>query len=413
MTKKEKDNYGRVKKIHLRIGQQGNKKKITKMEKGIALEGWQEEMGVKGKKQGEMVGQEGKGGNTGAEGHGRIRRIHLRINPQQSGKKTETGEETKEEQDEKAKAAEEGEIQQKEDIEEESEEGETRIKRTVGTRKKFEESPWYRGVTIYLENGMEGLLEAGLGRNTRKAIANKGRRYTYIGEELFWRERDGSLAKCILEEEVEEVIRGLHDSHGHFAGGLTVGRAIGNYYWPTRERDIWEYCGSCDTCQRVGPRRKSGELRSIIQFKPFDMIGMDYVGPISPVCKKTGYKYILIMVDYFSRFLFARGFVEANQMSTLTMFFENVTPMFGWPMSVYCGNGTHFMGAEVQDTLRAFGVILGLSKRYVQMVIAALRRHCIAAGDTNADWSHGDVYKHQKDTSTRAYTIRNIAGVQC
>jgi len=38
----------------------------------------------------------------------------------------------------------------------------------------------------------------------------------------------------------------------------------------------------------------------IIQCKPMDMIGMDFVGPISPPCKATGYSYILIVITDFS-----------------------------------------------------------------------------------------------------------------
>jgi len=60
-----------------------------------------------------------------------------------------------------------------------------------------------------------------------------------------------------------------------------------------------------------------------------EVVGMDYVGPISPPRKKAEYKYILMVVDYFSRFVFAKGFAEANQMSTLVMFFEVIVPIFG------------------------------------------------------------------------------------
>ncbi|KAF8442615.1 hypothetical protein BGX38DRAFT_1272216 [Terfezia claveryi] len=78
------------------------------------------------------------------------------------------------------------------------------------------------------------------------------------------------------------------------------------------------------------------------------------------------------------------------------MFFENVVPIFGWPMSIYCDNGMYFMGSEVQDTLRAFGVMqigapisypssVGLSERYVQMIVVTVRRHCIASKNTE-EW---------------------------
>lgn len=282
----------------------------------------------------------------------------------------------------------------KKDNEAERERREREVGRTLESVsagvKSFLMCVWYSDVVHYLIGGMEALLLLDdLGRNGRRAVVKKSLRYSIIGEELFWKERDGCLAKCVLKEEVEKVLEALHDSHGHFAGGLTIGRAIGQWYWPTREKDIWRHCFSCDTCQRVGPRKRSGELRPILQFRPFDMVGMDYVGPISPSCQKTGARYVLIVVDYFSRFVFARAFKEATQLTTLSMFFETIVPIFGWPMSIYCDNGSHFVGGDVQDTMRAFGVTLltapishpgsvGLSERYVQMLVGALRRHCIA-----------------------------------
>lgn len=260
----------------------------------------------------------------------------------------------------------------------------------------FEKSEWYGDIVKYVRRGMEGLKSSGLGRNGTRAVVRRSIRFLVLGEGLFWKERDGCLAKCVLPHEVDGVLMDLHDCHGHFAGGLTVGRAIGRYYWPLREKDIWRYCLSCDTCQRVGPRRKSGLLQPILQFRPFDMVGMDYVGPITPACTITGARYVLLVVDYFSRFVFARAFAEATQLTTLSMFFESIVPIFGWPMSVYCDNGSHFMGNKVQDTFQAFGVTLiaapishpssvGLSERYVQMLVGALRRHCIAKGSMD-DW---------------------------
>lgn len=274
-----------------------------------------------------------------------------------------------------------------------SEEG----KREADNLKDYKALSWYGDVVRYLEGGMKELAEnQSLSCNGLRNVVRKSVRFAILDDGLFWKERDGSLAKCILEDEVDFALRNVHDVHGHFAGGISVGPAIGAFYWPTREKDVWKYCLSCDTCQRVGPRRKSGMLKPIVQFRPFDMVGMDYIGPISPACATTGARYILIVVDYFSRFVFGRAFVEATQITTLSMFFETVVPIFGWPMSVYCDNGSHFVGNDVKDTFIAFGVTMltapishpssvGLSERYVQMVIGSLRRHCIAT-NTMKDW---------------------------
>jgi len=139
--------------------------------------------------------------------------------------------------------------------------------------------------------------------------------------------------------------------------------------------------------------QKAGQLRSIIQFKPLDMIGMDYVGPITPACKATGYCYILIVVDYFSRFLWAIGVHRADQQSTMQALLNHVIPIVGWPMSVYTDNGSHFTGAAISKMWSDFGVMhfplaishpqsVGLSERYVQIVMGRIRLSCIGLGST-------------------------------
>ena len=168
----------------------------------------------------------------------------------------------------------------------------------------------YRLILLYKLGGELGWQDEDLGRQEKRKLRESSKRFVLgqgSGEykPLFYREEDGSLSHCVKNRVIERTLATIHDTHGHFSTGITAGRAYGRYYWPTRTRDIGSWVASCPVCQRVGPLRQSGHLKTIVQFSPFDMIGMDYVGLISPPCKVTGNRFILIMVDYFSRFLFA------------------------------------------------------------------------------------------------------------
>ena len=199
-----------------------------------------------------------------------------------------------------------------------------------------------------------------LGRNERKMLGRLMRKYVTVdGKEtkLFFRERDGQLASCVLEGEVEKTLHILHEGHGHFATKVSMGRAHGKYYWPSRAKDIAHWVASCEACQRVTKIQKAGQLRSVIQFGPMDMIGMDFVGPITPACEATGNSYILIVVDYFSRFLWAVGLKKADETSTVKALFENIIPIIGWPLSVYTDNGTHFTGSIIKKMWADHGVM--------------------------------------------------------
>ena len=268
---------------------------------------------------------------------------------------------------------------------------------------RFLSSDMYRKIVLFKLEGVRGLTVPAedVGRNEMRVIVRQARKYV-LGEgtdseekgRLFYVEKDGRMAACITEEEVDKVLAEVHDAHGHFAHGITAGRLHGNFYWPTRNADVARWTASCRSCQRVAPIRKSGEIRPIIQLQPMDMWGMDYIGPINPPCAATGAKYILIVVDYFSRFLFGKAVVSATMQSTMDVILNHIVPVCGWPRSIYSDNGTHFTGGEIQTMFRNFGVThfhaaishpssVGLAERYVQMTVGRLRLKCIDCKDAS------------------------------
>jgi len=101
------------------------------------------------------------------------------------------------------------------------------------------------------------------------------------------------------------------------------------------------------------------------------------------------------MVDYFSRFLFARGFSEyPSQATTMSMLLDTIVLIFGWPKMIFCDNGGHFVGKEVKKLWDSFGVKMinspithpssvGLSERYVQMIVGRICLQCITKGSTD------------------------------
>jgi len=118
---------------------------------------------------------------------------------------------------------------------------------------------------------------------------------------------------------------------------------------------------------------------------------MDYVGPINPPCAAPGFVYILVVIDYFSRFLWAVGVKKADQVSTMRVLLDHVFPVMGWPLKVYTDSGSRFTGSMISQMWNDRGVIhfpsaishpqsVGLSERYVQMLIGRIRLSCISIG---------------------------------
>lgn len=196
-------------------------------------------------------------------------------------------------------------------------------------------------------------------------------------------EKNQTLAECIRSHQVPLILQRLHDYHGHFATGVMSRNIIGKFYWPGRFQDIAKWCNTCDACQRLGPLRPSAKLSPIMQLQPMDMIGIDFIGPFNPPAEGGG-RYIIIAVDYFSRYVWARV-AETNHGYIVESFLQqDIVRRFGWPLAAYLDNGSHFVKGILPSILAKQGVKLfsapithprsvGLSERYVQMILAGLR----------------------------------------
>jgi hypothetical protein len=195
-------------------------------------------------------------------------------------------------------------------------------------------SSFYRKTVLYKLRGESFLMDPteDIGRNEAKLIRHRARRFVTTEASqarLFYKERSGRLAVCVLEPEIPKVLHSLHNIHGHFATGVTIGRAYGDYYWPTRDRDIAHWVSTWIYCQRCHTKLWTAELKPIAQFWPMDMLAMDYFGPISSACKGSGARYILVMLDYYSRFVFAQPVACADQVTTMAMLLNTVVPVVG------------------------------------------------------------------------------------
>ena len=208
---------------------------------------------------------------------------------------------------------------------------------------KWLESEWYGDVVLYL---LVGSLEGtDLTARGRRMVRQKARRYRMFDRNekgVFFVERGGKSARCVGEDEVLGILRARHDHHGHFGGKMLLEQMIGKYYWPTRAKDTAYYARTWKECQLFGPLRPSAGIRPIVHLQPMDMIGLDFIGPISPV-SESGNRYIVILVDYFTRHVFAHAAPQATGEAARKLL-ESVVDLLGWPLSVYTDNGTHFVG---------------------------------------------------------------------
>ncbi|CAL9007234.1 unnamed protein product, partial [Prunus brigantina] len=79
------------------------------------------------------------------------------------------------------------------------------------------------------------------------------------------------------------------------------------FYWPNVFKDAFQFCRACDRCQRTGniSSRNQMSLQNIQVVELFDVWGIDFMGPFP---NSFGYLYILVGVDYVSKWLEHRAY---------------------------------------------------------------------------------------------------------
>lgn len=119
----------------------------------------------------------------------------------------------------------------------------------------------YRNVIYYLIGGIPALKEQlQLGPNEIRAVVRQARNYQLKDRKLLHQERSGNYSKCALKAEVPRILAAAHDGHGHYVHAITLDHLVDQFYWPTRAKDVYQYCRTCDVCQQFGPRKRSTEL---------------------------------------------------------------------------------------------------------------------------------------------------------
>jgi len=311
--------------------------------------------------------------------------------------------------------------------------------KTIAEWSEWLTDEWYREITYYkLFGDFDGFRDQdGLPLTThkRRLIQMRSRSYRLIDvtsanslavepksivaklpNRLVYVERNGKEAFCVRRNQVPAILHYLHDCHGHFAAGILSRTLIGRYYSPTRGKDVHVHCATCPSCQLIGPLKPSVTQMAIVHLQPLDMLGFDFVGrfPDTP----RGNKYIVIGVDYFTRFLFAQAVPDSQGKSAVSLLMR-VVKQFGWPRAVYTDNGTHFVQGEFAKTLQNFHVIhfpapkshpqsVGLAERYVRLLVDGLKVTVMASKAETTDWDlYIDSVVHS--INTRILSVHNFS----
>jgi len=108
-------------------------------------------------------------------------------------------------------------------------------------------------------------------------------------------------------------------------------------------------------------------LTNNLQIELFDVWGIDYVGPF---VKAQNYEYILVAVDYVSKWVEAMPCKKADSRDSRRMFEEIIFLRFGTPRMVISDGGTHFTDKKFHSDLQAHGIRHNVATPYHPQQVA-------------------------------------------
>ena len=94
-------------------------------------------------------------------------------------------------------------------------------------------------------------------------------------------------------------------------------------------------------------------LNSILVVDLFDVWGIDFMGPFP---SSFGYLYILVGVDYVSKWVEAVPCKAADHRVVLKFLKENIFSKFGVPKAIISDGGSHFCNKPFESLLTKYGV---------------------------------------------------------
>ncbi|GJT97048.1 reverse transcriptase domain-containing protein, partial [Tanacetum coccineum] len=120
---------------------------------------------------------------------------------------------------------------------------------------------------------------------------------------------DQVIRRCVSGQEAFHILKACHSgpTRGYYGANYTAKKIFDSgFYWTTIYKDAHDFVTRCDICQRQGKITQRDEMpqNSIQVCEIFDIWGIDFMGPFP---SSRGNKYILVAVDYLSKWVEAKA----------------------------------------------------------------------------------------------------------
>nr|GEZ01041.1 reverse transcriptase domain-containing protein [Tanacetum cinerariifolium] len=180
--------------------------------------------------------------------------------------------------------------------------------------------PWFADLANYHAGNF---IIKGMTSQQKQKFFKDTRYYFWDDPYLFRTCTDQIIRRCVAGIEAIDILNACHSgpTRGHYGANYTAKKVFDSgFYWPMIYKDAFELVKSCDSCQRQGPFSNS-----------------------------KGNKYILVAVDYLSKWVEAKA-LPMNDARVVVKFLKSLVSRFGTPKAIISDEELTFAMTNSQES---------------------------------------------------------------
>nr|GFB67077.1 reverse transcriptase domain-containing protein [Tanacetum cinerariifolium] len=209
-------------------------------------------------------------------------------------------------------------------------------------------SPWFAKFANYHAGNF---IVKGMSSQQKNKFFKDVKHCFWDGPFLFKICADQVIRRCVHSQEAIDILKACHyrPTGAHHGPNYTAKKVFDlGFYWPTIYRDAQDLVKNCYVFRRQGKISHRDEMpqNSIQVCEIFDVWGIEFMGPFS---SSRGNKYILVAVDYLSKWVEAKA-LFINDARVVCKFLKNLFAIFGTLRAIISDRGTHFCNDQFAKT---------------------------------------------------------------
>ncbi|BBH09121.1 transposable element gene [Prunus dulcis] len=182
-------------------------------------------------------------------------------------------------------------------------------------------------------------------------------RWTLLLQEFDLVIRDKKGSENVVADHLSRLAQGSNEEEDGF---LYVKVSPMSNSSPSKPRTLDQIVRRCQRTGNISSRNQM-PLTPILIVEIFDVWGIDFMGPFP---SSYGFIYILLAVDYVSKWVEAIPTRTNDSKVVLSFVKDNIFSRFGTPRAIISDGGTHFCNRSFEALLKRYGITHRVSTPY-------------------------------------------------